>query len=99
MKNKELDELYRENSGPFTRSYNFLFKVDVILFPFLLLGSFFGNDTVQLYANLLIVMLTISLFVLFILDAYSRIKKGKQREKEYKKTLNGWDCTPKMRQL
>ncbi|MGY3703587.1 hypothetical protein BW731_06865 [Vagococcus martis] len=81
MKHKELDELYRENTSRYTNMYNILFKLDVILFPFLLVGVFLGNDSVQLYVNLLIAILTILQFILFSLDTCFRIKKGKQREK------------------
>lgn len=41
---------------------------------------FFGNDSVQFYTNLVIAILAILLFILFGLDTYYRIKKGKEKE-------------------
>lgn len=85
MKHKELDELYHENTSSFTKSYNVLFKVDLILFPILLIGMFLDNEEVQLYSTLLFILLSILLFSLFIFDTYFRIKKGKQREEDEKR--------------
>ncbi|MGX4687453.1 hypothetical protein JNUCC83_11475 [Vagococcus sp. JNUCC 83] len=85
MQHKEIDELYRENTSRLTKIYGILFKIDVGLFPFLFIGMLFGKGTIELYSSLIAFILAILLFFLFIFDAYFRIKKGKQREKDEKR--------------
>lgn len=84
MQHKEIDELYRENTSQLTKIYGTLFKIDVVLFPFLFIGMLFGKGSVELYSSLIAFILAILLFFLFVFDAYFRIKKGKQKEKDEK---------------
>ncbi|UUV98228.1 hypothetical protein G314FT_03200 [Vagococcus luciliae] len=46
---KTMAELYQENTSHYTKIYNLLFRLDILVFPFLILGTFLRNDSVQLY--------------------------------------------------
>ena len=39
-------ELYQENTSHYTKIYNLLFRLDILVFPFLILGTFLRNDSV-----------------------------------------------------
>lgn len=43
---KTMAELYQENTSHYTKIYNLLFRLDILVFPFLILGTFLRNDSV-----------------------------------------------------